>query len=468
MPKQALFSWTCVLLAAGVLLAACDRSADQTPIPAPGETPTATPVPTATPLPTLTPVPTPVPGGLAVDAALDLGPISPLIYGANYGPWAVVPYDLLPEAEAAGIRFLRYPGGEWGDQNDLRAYQIDQFIAFAEQIGAEPHICVRLRGGTPEASAELVRMANVEKGYGVRYWSIGNEPNIYPEDDLMDTEEYNAAWRAHAEAMRAVDPGILFVGPNVTGYTGNPATDPRDDAGRDWMREFLLSNGDLVDVVAIHYYPFPSSVNAPPATIDQLRANTPRWDALMVNLRALIRETTGRDLPIAIGEFNSHWNHAVGGEGTPDSFYNAIWLGDVLGRLIRQKVEIAAFFMLRAGGGFGGFGILGDREVYPTYYVYQIYQRFGSSLVYSSSDDPDVSIYAALRDDGALTLVVINLGSEAQEKRLMLEGFEPAGPAEVWLFDAEHQAERVGEQVVADGVSLALPAQSISLLILEP
>lgn len=452
-----------LLSASGALLVACETSPGPTS-PA-SVLPTPSEMPTATPLPTLTPVPTPVPGGLYVDAGMDLGPISPFVYGANYGPWAVVPYEMLPQAEASGIRFLRFPGGEWGDQNDLQTYQIDQFIAFARRIGAEPHICVRLRGGTPEAAAALVRYTNIEKGYNVRYWSIGNEPNIYPEAERYDTAEYNIAWRSIAEAMEAVDPTILLVGPNVTGYTGNPRTDPKDEEGRDWMREFLLANGDMVDIVAIHRYPFPVRMTGPAATIPELRANTREWDVIIPALRALIRETTGRDLPVAIGEFNSHWSHVTGGEATPDSFYNAIWLADVLGRMIRQKVEIAAYFMLRGGSRFGGFGLIEDWDVNPTYYVYQIYQRFGDELVYASSDDPDVTIYAALREDGALTMVVINLESEEQTKTLMLDRFAPSGPAEVWRFDADHRAERIGEQRVADGVSLTLPAQSISLYI---
>jgi len=115
----------------------------------------STPAPTI--LPTWTPVPTAMPGGLFVDAGQELGPISPYVYGASYGPWVIVPVDLMPQAEAAGITYLRFPGGEWGDQHDLKDYYIDRFVTFARQIGAQPKINVRLPGGSPEAAAELVR-----------------------------------------------------------------------------------------------------------------------------------------------------------------------------------------------------------------------------------------------------------------------------------------------------------------------
>ena len=100
----------------------------------------------------------------------------------------------------------------------------------------------------------------------------------------------------------------------------------------------------------------------------------------MRRLRATIREETGRDLPVAVTEFNSHWSQAVSGEATPDSFFSAIWLGDVLGRLIRQKVDIANQFLL-VSGNESGFGILEKYGPRPAYYTYQMYKMFGDQLV---------------------------------------------------------------------------------------
>ena len=62
-----------------MLLAACGPSQ-------PGAVPTKTPLPPATALPGPTAVPTAIPGVLYVNPAQDLGPISPFVYGSNYGP----------------------------------------------------------------------------------------------------------------------------------------------------------------------------------------------------------------------------------------------------------------------------------------------------------------------------------------------------------------------------------------------
>lgn len=421
--------------------------------------------PSPTPFPGPPPVPTPRPGVLYVDAAWDLGPISPLVYGTNYGPWVTVPYDLLPQAEAAGLTYLRFPGGAWGDQNDLTDRQIQEYLDLARRMGCTPSISVRLPGNTPEKAAALVARGNKNPGDPVRYWSIGNEPDLL---DGYDTERYNREWRAFAEAMRAVDAEILLIGPDISQYTGNPAVDPHDAAGRDWLEEFLKANGDLVDIISIHRYPFPRGLASSPTTIADLQANSREWDEIIPHLRATIRRVTGRDLPVAVTEVNSHWSKAVGGEATPDSFYNAIWWGDVLGRLIRQRVEIVAHFVLQTSTGAGGWGLLGRFEVRPTYYVYQMYRHFGQELLYASSDDPDLSIYAARRSDGALTVMVINLGAEEKKKPLLLENYGPSAPAEVWLFDAPHPAQLLGRQEVLSGQDAVWPAQSMSLLVLPP
>lgn len=404
---------------------------------------------------------TPSPGVLYVDPSQQLGAISPYVFGTNSGPWSLVPLDLMPLAEEAGFSFIRFPGGDWGDENDLTELQIDQFIDLARRLGAEPCISVRLRGGSPEAAVELVRYANIEKEYRVRYWSIGNEPQFY---EGYDTSRFNAEWRAIALAMQGLDPDILLIGPEVAQYRGDPALDPRDENNKLWVDEFLKANGDLVDVVSIHRYPFPVSLNSGPAQIEDLRANATEWDEIIPDLRELVHAMTGKELPIAVTEINSHWDSTTGGEATPDSHFNAIWLADVLGRMIRQRVEIVAQFALQSSSDNGGWGIFSRVEARPSYYVYRMFQLFGLQLVDSASGISDVSIYSALSDDGKLTVLIINLKSEQFEAPFSWRGRAEA-EAEYWLFDESHQAEPLNPLQLQNGGSISLPPESISLLI---
>src|ERR1041385_7359320 len=106
-----------------------------------------------------------------VDTTNDLGKISPFVLGANHGPWSDLGIGNLESAGKSGITFLRWPGGDWGDQNDATPISVDTYIGEARKIiHAEPSITVRLLGSTPGQAAQLVRYVNIDKGYGVKYW----------------------------------------------------------------------------------------------------------------------------------------------------------------------------------------------------------------------------------------------------------------------------------------------------------
>ena len=125
-----------------------------------------------------------------------------------------------------------------------------------------------------------------------------------------------------------------------------------------------------------------------------------------------------------------------------------------------------SYFALYTPPGVGTFGMLSRFEPRPTYYVYQLYKQFGTELVQSNSSDPDVNIYAATRDDGTLTLIVINLGPDESTKTLQLDGFMPGGRADVWRFDSDHNAEQIDPLDITGGGSITVPGQSITLYVI--
>jgi hypothetical protein len=442
----------CCLWLATLLFAACSPAA----VPTEGAATPVAAIATPAPLPTLTPTIPVTQPGLFVDAGIHTGSISPLVYGTNYGPWLFVPLQMQPLAEAAHLTVVRYPGGNWGDRNDMDEWNLDQYIALSRQFGAEPYIHVRLRDGSAEKAAEIVRLMNVQKGYNVRYWSIGNEPNLF--GDGYDTERFNREWREWALAMRAVDPSIILIGPEINQFIPF-ADEPYEQELERWMVEFLQANGDMVDIVSFHRYPFPRGVNAGLPTLDELRDSSTIWDDTIPYLRALIREHTGRDIPVAVTESNSSWAASSGGETTLDSHYNAIWWGDSLGRLIRAGV-----FMVNQFAIAGDFGLLGIYEPRPIYNVYLMYKHFGSEQVFASSADDLVSIFAALRDDGALTVMLVNRASEVRQVPFAITGFDLTAPANVYLFDHEHAAEAIPAVDLSGETELVLSPESMLLL----
>jgi len=430
-------------------------------------TPTSTLIPSPSQFTSATITPSPVPNTLYVDPDTDLGSISQYLFGSNYGPWVSIPIDMIQSAFNSDVTVLRFPAGSWGDQNNLQPYSIDTFMGILNKMNAHAMINVRLENGTPQQAAQLVQYVNIGKKYDVRYWAIGNEPSLYAADlkSNYDTVQFNKDWRAFALAMKAVDPSIQLIGPEIHQFTDQPNQNPKDSSGRDWMTEFLKANGDLVDIVSFHRYPFPLTNASPATTIDQLHQNLYQWDRIIVYLRDLIHQTTGRDLPIAVTEFNSDYTKAAGGPASPDSYYNAIWTADVLGRLMRNKVFMADQWLLTSEqGDADGWGLIGDGKLRPSYYVYQLYHKFGNELIYSSSSDPDLSIYAARRPDGTLTIMVINLSLNEKAKSLKLEN-ESSHQAEMWLFDPSHPVTDMGATDFSTPINF-LP-QSITLYIIQ-
>jgi len=201
-----------------------------------------------------------------------------------------------------------------------------------------------------------------------------------------------------------------------------------------------------------------------PVTVQDLRENTRKWAGEVEYLRGLIREILGRDLPIAITELNSDPSSAILQEVSPDSFYNAIWYADILGQLMNADVFMINQWVLSQRS--TGLGLFNGSTIRPTFHVFPLYKNFGSEQVYAASGVADVDIFAAKREDGTLTLMVINLSEAEQRIPLQVKGTKPT-EAEVWLLDAAHNAENLGLQAFpADGV-VTLPMQSATLYVIE-
>ncbi len=452
-------------------LAACQAEPTTAPVQSETTILEAVLVPTATLPPTASPTP-PYPAGvLWIDVASDLGAISPFTLGGNHGPWSDFSLDAFEKTIELGITFIRWPGGAWGDQNDMRQMMIDTYIAQARKIGAEPSIAVRLPGSSPEKAAETVRYVNLIKAYGVKYWSIGNEPNLFDNDPNLNigvtwTPEYYAkTWREFALAMEAVDPSILFYGPDISQFTGDSTQYANEGDARDYLLEFLKVNGDLVDVVTIHRYPFPKCSTCGNPTWEQLRADTAEWDNIFPDLRRVIQETTGKDLPVGMMEYNSYYTNAVGSETSPDSFYSGLWLADIYGRMVRQRPEMLAIWQLKNNN--GGWGLLTSFDVRPSYYAFTMWKKFGDHLLDANSDTQYVSIFAARTEAGAVTVMLTNLSGQEVREPLQFDQGDGIKLSEAYLFDRTHNAEAIEPPAFTNGGEIVLPAESVTLFILR-
>lgn len=263
-------------------------------------------------------------------------------------------FNTVDELQTMGVTLLRFPGGTWGEEHTASPQQVDAFLALAHQTHADPLMQVRLSGSTPEQAAALVRFCNalvksatatgVAAPRGpVRYWSIGNEPDLRgPNYTVAD---YVHDFIAFAAAMKAADPTIQILGPELSQYNG-PAAPPRDSQGVPWLEGFLqgvaryeqLHHVTLLDGVSIHRYALGANIESSAL----LFASVDEWRYALPALRDQIHQTLGRDVPVAVTEVNT--GPQGSSVGTPAT---ALWWADVLGTLREQDVPFVAFFAAR-------------------------------------------------------------------------------------------------------------------------
>ena len=178
-------------------------------------------------------------------------------------------------------------------------------------------------------------------------------------------------------------------------------------------------------------------------------------------------EITGKDLPIAVTEVNSHWTTAYSLEASPDSFANAIWWADVLSRLIKNDVEIVTYFSLQSNVNIGGYGVLDRYKNRPTYYVYKLYKEFGHDLIYSDSNDPEVSIIASRCMDEDISLILINHSLSDKKLPLDIRGTELLTNKSAMLLAQDIWAENVVFENYYNNQEVFLPPESVLLLTLS-
>ena len=265
--------------------------------------------------------------------------------GVNYWLWMpafgddVTGTDTLTAALKPTVMRVGGYNNDANTQDPFDDAAFDTAVAYARAIGAEPIIQVPLLADTsgkpPTAAtaAAMVTYANVTKSYGLKYFSIGNEPDLYASQGLVadptqpaipgyTPAAYCATARAYVTAMKAVDPTIKIVGPDLSWkyIAGSGAND--------WLTPILTSCGDLFDIVAIHRYPF----EAAQATLAAAAADAASFRNVMTSVRGILQATGQGAKPLALTEMNVVYDATFCVlDASPGTVGSALWLADGLG-----------------------------------------------------------------------------------------------------------------------------------------
>jgi hypothetical protein len=276
---------------------------------------------------------------------------------------------------------------------------------------------------TPQTAADMVTYANKTKGYGITYWSIGNEPDVYttmmglPAGFATYTAaDYCTSFKAYAAAMKAVDPTIKVLGPELS-WKYVP--------GNDWLTPFLDACKGEVDIVTVHRYPFdPTATNTAAAFADAAA-----FRAVVQALRANLDQHGMQTTPLAITEANVTWDGTPSKStlpASPGTFFAGLWTADVTGVALEQGLLTNAFWHVAdAPTGWKLAFILGGTPA-PAYHAVSMFaQHFGGTILRVSGVPDGFSVYASQDQTGKTAVMVLNKTSAAARLTLTFDALPP-------------------------------------------
>lgn len=341
-------------------------------------------------------------------------------WSVNYWTWPAAYGNSVAGTEtlvaALAPTYLRV-GGYNNDANTPNPFddaQIDAMVAYARAIGAEPILQVPLLAdtagnpGTPAAAAAMVTYANVTKGYHIKYFSIGNEPDLYPTAGLPSdaTKPARAGYTpaafcsdatAFTAAMKSADPTIQIVGPDLAYQYQSFA---------DWLTPILSTCGGLFDIVAVHRYPFSSEMATLPAAIGDAAA----FRAVISSVRNILQATGNGSKPLAITETNIAYNATTTVIGaSPGTVASGLWMADIIGSSLDLGLWTLAEWDISDPDQYS-LGLLGLPPAHiprPEYYAYALFAgHYGPMLADVTSTPANVRAYASRNAAGNATEVI--------------------------------------------------------------
>ncbi|WP_370266028.1 LPXTG cell wall anchor domain-containing protein [Streptomyces sp. V4I8] len=447
--------------------------------------------------------------GIRVDAGTSVGTVPSSGVGLNtgYGDEHMGDAKVTSLMKAAGVRQLRYPGGSGADDYHWKTHtygdgsgwipsntDFDHFMATAKKVGAQPILTANYGSGTPQEAADWVKYANVDKGYGVKYWEIGNEVygnghygngKGWETDNHADKspKEYGKNLVAYAKAMKAVDPKVKIGAVLTTpGFWPDAEKAPGDSA--DWNNTVLSIAGRSIDFVIVHWYPGGTT------TADLL--NTPsRITGVRSSLRSLIAKYTGANaasVEIAVTETDGVGSPALTSQAAalfaPDTYMTWFEQGAThvdwwnlhngtseAPTTVHGQTDYRDGGVLSAGTCAGGKCQPRRDTPFPTYWGIRSLTALaqpGDTMVKSSSGNSSVTVHAVRNSNGGLNVMLTNKNPQnAAQVSLSYAGFTPAAGAVTTVSYAQGDTALTTAQRGTAGAQ-TLPPYSITTLQLKP
>lgn len=326
-------------------------------------------------------------------------------------------WQKIKESKTQLVRF----GGIAADKNMPTNSQYIKMIDSIRANGMEPVVQVPYYNGrySSQQAAAIVQYVNKTKARNVKYWIIGNEPDLkYAATSASQVASYI---KPFATAMKAVDSTIKIVGPEtawfnksiIDGLT-NPGG-PYDVTGKD-------ANGRYyIDVISFHIYPMGDNTSSVPtrsAVIAKLtgtnsfESNAAYLVSRLATANSYHSRSGDKVLKAAVTEANvafaNNANDNIYGVGA-NSFLGAQFVAEVYGIGLRQGLAWVNLWSVVEGSNVqSSLGFLdkstGNRK--PLFHHFKMMaENFKGSSI--SATDNQTNIKAFASKNGQKTVVMI-------------------------------------------------------------
>ena len=271
-----------------------------------------------------------------------------ILNGKLHGQWKNI-----KSSHASVIRF----GGIAADRNMPTNYQYIRMIDSIRAHGMEPIIQVPFckYRYTAQQAANIVKYINITQGKKIKYWIIGNEPDLgYSYNSATQIAAY---FKPFSSGMKNADPSILIIGPECAWFNQNiidGLTTPNglnDITGKDEFGRYYL------DIISFHTYPFNGS-----QTRDQVISKLTAAGSLQDNLTYLNTRVAACNnahnragtsiLKTAITEANINWQNSAAdnlyGVGA-NSFLGGQFVAEMMGIGMKNGLDFINIWSVAEG-----------------------------------------------------------------------------------------------------------------------
>lgn len=319
----------------------------------------------------------------------------------------------IKDSKAQIIRF----GGIAPDRNMPTNFQYIKMIDAIRANGMEPVMQVPFHKGryTAQQAASIVNYVNQTMGRNVKYWIIGNEPDL--EYQYTTAQQVATYFKPFASAMKAIDPNIMIIGPECAWFNKGimdgltTPNGPYDITGKDAAGRYY------VDIVSFHYYGFNGSQTRNDVLTRLTSPENLQENLIYLNNRLNLCNTTHNRLgtsvlKTAVTEANINWQNSatdnINGVGA-NSFVGAQFIAEMMAVGMRNKVDFINMWSTIEGNNtelnIGYIDAFNGNKKASYHHFKMMAETFRGNFVNGTTNQPNVKSFGST--DGQKTVVMI-------------------------------------------------------------